>query len=368
MGRPRSRIIVTGLTGLAVLLAAWGLGGCGGDGGSEPRAAVAPADDLVSARNDGSILGFVHEALRKCSEQLRKGRNEEVVEWTDKTRALAGPADRRGEVLAGPARRAAASPSPEVQAVPSLEVQAVCRVCGGTAKVNLGRYEEGLAELREAERLRAHFPPPVSRNLTELMLRSEVVGYAGVGDQARMQEALGKLVQINPTAAAAYVKECERAVSPGSGLRCASPIPSLSPGGPSPGPPTSPTAPSTTDPGPAETDPESTGSPRPTGDDGPGPTGDGDDTPGPTGDDSPGPTGDGDGDDTPGPTEDDTPGPTEDDGPGPTEDDGPGPTEDDGPGPTEDDGPGPTEDDGPGPTEDDTPGPTEDDGPGPDST
>ncbi|GGK77967.1 hypothetical protein GCM10010126_41740 [Planomonospora parontospora] len=315
MGRPRSRIAATGLAGLAVLLAVGAQGGCGGGGGTETETgtgtgtAVAPTDDLVSARNEEGVAGFVHRLLRKCGEQLRNGQNEELAEWTGKVRALDGPADRRGPVPADSGRRAAVPPSPEAQSV--------CRVCGGTAEVNLGRYEEGLAELREAEELRAYFPGPVSEDLTELMLRSEVVGYAGVGDQVRMQEALDELVEVDPASAAAYVKECEQAVPPGSGLRCGSPTPVLSPGGPSPGPrTTSPAVPQTTPPGPTDTGPETT--------DGPGPTD--------------GETGGEETTDGPGPTDGETGGEETTDGPGPTDGETGGEETTDGPEPTDGDG------------------------------
>ncbi|GAA3148221.1 hypothetical protein GCM10010466_44000 [Planomonospora alba] len=200
MGRTKRRAAAAALAALVLAGAACGGEGGGGDGEAGPIPDVTPDDSLVPTRGGEDIPAVAAGALKECDRRLRAGENA----------PLAASMDKRASMT-------------------SQVTLAVCRACGGTAKVNLERYREGLADLRTAEELREYFPGSVHDALLEMTLRAQVRGYVAVGDEARARQALTRLVRLDPAAADAYIGECEAARPPGSRLQCEVPVPQDSP-------------------------------------------------------------------------------------------------------------------------------------------
>ncbi|MBG0824145.1 hypothetical protein HS048_25895 [Planomonospora sp. ID91781] len=289
MGGSGTRAVTAALVALAAAGAACGGGGGGGGEGLSPQVVVTPDDSLVPTRGGEDIPAVAVGALKECDRRLRAGENAPLAESMDRLAAMTSPV-----------------------------TLSVCRACGGTAKINLERFREGLADLRTAEEMRRYFPDSVRGDLLELTFRSQVVGYAALGDEAEARQALTALIRLEPDAAGAYVRECEAARPPDSRVRCEMPAPGAS--SPQTGEPGE--SPGTTSPGtePPSVSPEPEESPD---EEGPGATPEGETESPSSPDSSPepeaSPTEDGSG---PGPDEDET-------GPGPGEETESSPAEED---------------------------------------
>ncbi|GIH99337.1 hypothetical protein [Planobispora takensis] len=179
---------VAALTTAALMTAACGAGDDGA--GPGPEVVVTPDDSLVPVRGGEDIPAVALAAVEECDRRLRAGEYEELAASADRS-AGQGP-----------------------------QAAAVLRVCGGTAKVNAGQVEEGLADLNEAEAMSADLPEAVRGQMLALLYRAEVVGYAVTGQEAGVSEALGDLVRLEPERAEQYVGECESAKRSGSQVRC----------------------------------------------------------------------------------------------------------------------------------------------------
>ncbi|GIH92732.1 hypothetical protein ACFFMN_37250 [Planobispora siamensis] len=182
--------------------------GAGDDGaGLGPEVVVTPDDGLVPVRGGEDIPAAALAAVEECDRRLRAGEYAELAASADRSTGQ-GP-----------------------------QAAAVRRVCGGTARINGGQVEEGLADLREAEAMSADLPEAVRGQLLALLYRAQVVGYAATGQEAEVSAALGDLVRLEPERAEQYAGECEAAKRPGSQVRCelsGTPEPAGTPGTPDP--------------------------------------------------------------------------------------------------------------------------------------
>lgn len=293
MGKLAAGVAAVLSAGLAAGTACSG-GGPGGQGAQPevvPEVVVTPDESLVPPEGGANppASATTVEILTECDRRLRAGEFRELIASMERA---AERAARRG------VPQAAASAS----------------VCDGTAKINIGQVDAGLAELAQvsatvqvtspapggpphespagspdettADRPTGGAPsggsvPParvaLPEPVLELMYRAQIVGYAATGDQRRLDAAVTGLAAVDPAAAAtAAAAECEKARQEGSAVRCRPPQPAGSPEGPEGSPDA-----------PAEPEPEPTGSrsepvapepsepepvePRPTGPADPGP-------------------------------------------------------------------------------------------------
>ncbi|MEV5407932.1 hypothetical protein AB0K60_03695 [Thermopolyspora sp. NPDC052614] len=198
-----------------------------------PEARVAAPQEQLWPKDGGANLPDpAFEAYKVCDRKLRSG----------EYRSLAVSMDR----IAG-------------QTEP--ETVAVCRLCGGVAKINLGRTREGLKDLGEAEDLQGYLPRSVRPQMLTLLFSGQVIGYAAEGNSDGVRTALDKLAKVDPKRAEQYASKCAIVRPEGSEVSCEAPereerprSPERSPAG-TEAPPPSPTdtGPDTTSPGPEPT-------------------------------------------------------------------------------------------------------------------
>lgn len=224
MGEQSTRVATVLMAGLVAASAGAACGGNTADKAVRPSATITPDDDIVSGNPPSPVAARV---LKRCDRLLRTGEFDKLADSMDRT------AERY-------ALGALAAPQSDPQIV------AICRVCGGTAKINLGRTEEGLADLEAA----GESTDLLSSPLQELLYRAQIAGYAATDDPAGVETALGNLAAIDPQAArSAALSECRQARAEDSAVECEPPAPGRSPQSPE-GSPDGPTEPQPSDEGP----------------------------------------------------------------------------------------------------------------------
>ena len=202
---------------VAVLMLPAGCGGADREGEIPAKAKVElPAESIIPPDGGASIPSAGFAALKECEAKMRAGEYRSLADSMDRKAEQAMPRSLAGS-LGGRAERA------------TPQTLAICRLCGGVTKINLGLVSEGLADLREAERLSEQLPQTVRTPLETLMFSGQVVGYAAEGDADGVRAALDKLSAVDPQAAERYAEKCAAVRPEGATLPCEAPEPEREP-------------------------------------------------------------------------------------------------------------------------------------------